>query len=44
MKYGVGIIGCGLMGNKRAAALEKFPDSQIVKYEGGKNGNIFGHW
>jgi len=31
MKYGVGIIGCGLMGNKRAAALEKFPDSQLAK-------------
>jgi len=29
-KYNVGIIGCGLIGNKRAKALEKFDDSKLV--------------
>lgn len=30
-KYLIGIIGCGLIGNKRAEALKKFPDSKLVK-------------
>lgn len=31
MNYRVGIIGCGLMGHKRAAALESFSSSKLVK-------------
>ena len=31
MNYNVGIIGCGLIGNKRAKALEKFSNSKLVK-------------
>ncbi len=31
MKYNVGIIGCGLMGNKRAESLKNFKNSKLVK-------------
>ncbi|MBI2664040.1 Gfo/Idh/MocA family oxidoreductase [Candidatus Woesearchaeota archaeon] len=30
-QYNVGIVGCGLMGGRRAAALEKFSHSKLVK-------------
>ena len=30
IKYKIGIIGCGLIGNKRAEALQKFSNSKIV--------------
>lgn len=31
MKYNVGIIGCGLMGNKRAESLKNFKNSKLIK-------------